>query len=607
MQISVIINSTEYKLMRKFNFFCSFFILCAAVTCSYAQQGPSSYVLVDRVAEPKTVLAPPYTGSATTFTLHFGTLKSGGEAKYGTVTGFNMPTGVSAGQYRALPRANDAPYSRVVVNRVPTSAISNLQKFTGFFEVDVKEDPVQYYKAEYVDKLEEIINSYAINRGADNIFSATGNTANNVERVDLLVDGGIVVPGTVDVNKMGILMLERGGNDNFKLAYIKRLDVNGKVAELGPLTNVLASNWSPTGRSVTSVVFQNSSQGTDLVIKPDQNIGNQPISGTFVSFSSLQVPKGTTIYGVAVFPNDVTASMDLIGLTNVPLNTDGGNAGALDFMGGGGFFIESSIALPKIKGTVWQDVDGDAVWDSGETPFNAGGLWVNLINAQGLVGASAALPSNGAYEFEISEPGTYRVMLTAARQIVGEIPVQGNPLSILWDATGINVDGAAQSGNKTSIISNIIVNETDVINRNFGFRASQSDLAVVKTVNNAIPKEGEMIIFTVQVTNNGYTDATGVNVIDKLPSGYTFVSVDLSQGTYNTVTGDWNVGNLASGGSATLKMSAKALAVGAYENTATVSANQADPVSTNNKSTVSVEICKAGTGQVQLSATTLSN
>lgn len=112
------------------------------------------------------------------------------------------------------------------------------------------------------------------------------------------------------------------------------------------------------------------------------------------------------------------------------------------------------------------------------------------------------------------------------------------------------------------------------------------DLRIAKTVNNAVPIVGTSLTFTLTVDNLGVTDATGVKVNDLLPNGYTFASATPSIGTYNNGTGVWNIGNLANGATATLKITAMVNAAGNYANTATVSGNEEDPVLANNTSTV---------------------
>ncbi|MDZ4682322.1 MAG: SdrD B-like domain-containing protein [Saprospiraceae bacterium] len=105
------------------------------------------------------------------------------------------------------------------------------------------------------------------------------------------------------------------------------------------------------------------------------------------------------------------------------------------------------------------------------------------------------------------------------------------------------------------------------------------DLALEKSVNISTPPVGTNVIFTVVVTNESNVNATGVEVTDQLPSGYTYVSHTGS--TYVPGTGVWTVGNLAAGQSRTLTITATVLATGNYLNLAEVSdANEDDVDST---------------------------
>src|SRR5690606_38995591 len=116
----------------------------------------------------------------------------------------------------------------------------------------------------------------------------------------------------------------------------------------------------------------------------------------------------------------------------------------------------------------------------------------------------------------------------------------------------------------------------------------QSDLEIQKTVSNNEPEVDDNVTFTIDVTNNGPDDATGVTVTDVLPTGYDFVSS--TQGTYNagTRTITWNIGNLAASASTSFDIVAKVLASGTYNNTASVTANEPDPATDNKNDTVTV-------------------
>ncbi|MGE3437347.1 MAG: CARDB domain-containing protein, partial [Blastocatellales bacterium] len=109
-----------------------------------------------------------------------------------------------------------------------------------------------------------------------------------------------------------------------------------------------------------------------------------------------------------------------------------------------------------------------------------------------------------------------------------------------------------------------------------------ADLSLNKTINNSTPDVGSNVTFTVTVTNGGPSSATGVEVKDLLPAGYTYVS-DNGSGAYNSGTGIWTVGSLTNGQSKSLQITATVKATGPYANTAEVSkSNEKDPDSTPN-------------------------
>jgi uncharacterized repeat protein (TIGR01451 family) len=108
-----------------------------------------------------------------------------------------------------------------------------------------------------------------------------------------------------------------------------------------------------------------------------------------------------------------------------------------------------------------------------------------------------------------------------------------------------------------------------------------ADLSLTKAVDNYTPDIGSNVDFTLTVSNGGPDNATGLEVTDLLPTGYTYISDTPSVGTYNSGTGVWDVGNLANGANATLTITATVNAAGIYTNSAEVTAvNQTDPDST---------------------------
>ena len=119
-----------------------------------------------------------------------------------------------------------------------------------------------------------------------------------------------------------------------------------------------------------------------------------------------------------------------------------------------------------------------------------------------------------------------------------------------------------------------------------------ADIGVTKTVDNANPAVGTVVVYTVTVINNGDDPASGLHVSDVLPAGrLTFVSATPSGSThYDAVTGDWNVGALAVSATATLTINARVIDSGLIDNTAAVSALlQRDNVAGNDSATVGID------------------
>src|SRR5262249_40793732 len=99
----------------------------------------------------------------------------------------------------------------------------------------------------------------------------------------------------------------------------------------------------------------------------------------------------------------------------------------------------------------------------------------------------------------------------------------------------------------------------------------QADLALTKAVSNARPNVGDTITFTVTLTDKGPDPATNVQVTDLLPAGLTFVSAAPSQGSYDSATGLWAVGTVATASARTPTPPARVDSPGMRPNTATVS------------------------------------
>jgi len=163
----------------------------------------------------------------------------------------------------------------------------------------------------------------------------------------------------------------------------------------------------------------------------------------------------------------------------------------------------------------------------------------------------------------------------------------------------LQVNSATASGTNiaetvTANASNIVPNSTSnsatatVVVAN----ANSADMAIVKTATpSPTVASGDTLTYTLQVTNNGPASATDVTVTDPLPSDVTFLSVNTTAGTCSEAGGTVTclLGTMAASpnptDTATVTILTLAGAPGVVTNTATVSADQSDPVLTNNSST----------------------
>ncbi len=203
-------------------------------------------------------------------------------------------------------------------------------------------------------------------------------------------------------------------------------------------------------------------------------------------------------------------------------------------------------------------------------------------------------------------------VLPAGVSFVSAVPSQGtyNDVTGLWSLGGLaaglsatlNLTVQVQAGTGGSLITNTATitaaDQVDPVAGNnsaaAGITVQSADLQVSKSVDQPSPNEGDLVQFTVVVTNAGPSDATGIQLTDLLPAGLTFVSAMPAQGTYDDGTGLWDVGALASATSATLVLNAT-VDVGTggatITNTATITAaDQADPAAANNSSSSGIGV-----------------
>ena len=389
----------------------------------------------------------------------------------------------------------------------------------------------------------------------------------------------------LNVNQLCYLVADfgggNGGNDLFT-----RID----TADFNPATNE-TNIGSGTGTNSIEAIAFNSATGevyaanagrlgvlnltTGVFQSRPQTFGTG--SGTFngstvtnVNFTDIDglTYDATTgeMYGVhARGGTDVLIKIDMTTGAHVP-NAFGAGLDYVPIPPIGGNTITDDIAIDPTTGIMYAAVNGGGVTD-------------RLIRVNKLTGATTDIAA-------ITVPDIEGLGTDPTGQLWGTSGTQG----ILYEinkVTGVGSNGRAiNNGGDYEAVDCFAFSPTVT-----------ADLNVGKSVDEPTPAEGGTVNYSVTVTNAGPGPATVVQLMDLLPSGVTLVAATPGQGTYDGVSGDWYVGTVPVGGSATLVLQATVDA-GAGGTTITNTASvdflsQNDPNPSND--VAAVDINPAGT------------
>jgi len=167
-----------------------------------------------------------------------------------------------------------------------------------------------------------------------------------------------------------------------------------------------------------------------------------------------------------------------------------------------------------------------------------------------LAGVAPGSPSQGTVTGVTASGATWDVgslASGASATLLVETVVQPNAGATVTNTAQARDRRGAPDGNQDD---NSVVTAVDVVR-------TDADLAVTKVASSNIGVVGGAIQFDITVTNNGPADATGVVVTENPDIGITFTDASFDVGAVNLGTGDWTVGTLAAGQSATLTLTAE--------------------------------------------------
>lgn len=139
-----------------------------------------------------------------------------------------------------------------------------------------------------------------------------------------------------------------------------------------------------------------------------------------------------------------------------------------------------TFTSPRISGNIFNDTNGNAVKDAGET--YATNVWVNLVASNGTVFNSVKVGSSGEYQFDVVNYNTnYKIILSSTNQIFNTNLTTAE-LPSGFAGTGVNLSNTPSTLNKSSVIS-LNTGEVNSLLQNFGIEQAPTALSRIATYN----------------------------------------------------------------------------------------------------------------------------
>lgn len=341
---------------------------------------------------------------------------------------------------------------------------------------------------------------------------------------------------------------------------------------------------------------------------------------------------------VTIYDSGVARPKDSSGLINTYFDQ---NYGALTF---GATASTLYVSAAPFQGVEKFTVDSTGITGATSFPVGSGANGVNIQydNGRLYLGSGIVLDANTGTQLGTFSAGTNQTASgpivsdsTLNLAFVGYTPFTSSSAEVLafyestFNSSGtINVTGVngnfqeisrwGQNGLAVAAPLQIYVLQSSVVK---DLSSSPADVSVALTVP-ANAGTGSAISYTATIKNQGPNQAQGVNFVSTVPDTVIVNSVIASAGTCGAGSeAVCNLGNLASGSTATVTLNLTPTTSGTIESTATVSSVSYDPTSSNNQATastiisgglysakpvltgISPNIVQAGSGAVTLTVT----
>jgi uncharacterized repeat protein (TIGR01451 family) len=224
-------------------------------------------------------------------------------------------------------------------------------------------------------------------------------------------------------------------------------------------------------------------------------------------------------------------------------------------------------------------------------PSDATGVTVT-DNLPSTVSYQSATPSQGTCSVA---SGTVTCALGTVANGAGatiELKVQTLKDGTISNTARVSSDAVDPTGSNDSASADTTVNPA-------------ADMSITKTDSPDPIAAGQQLTYTLTALNNGPSPATGVTTLDTLPAGVLYDISIPSQGSCLTVslgTISCNLGTIASGAQATVQIKVRPQDGGVITNSASVSANEPDLVTSNNQASTTTTVTPVADLQITKTA-----
>jgi uncharacterized repeat protein (TIGR01451 family) len=316
------------------------------------------------------------------------------------------------------------------------------------------------------------------------------------------------------------------------------------------------------------------------------------VISAFTSQGSTSQPSGSVVGNIGTLASGATATMTVVVMTsasNPPsiTNTVTGSANELDPAGA------DNTASATTQVTAVADLAVNIVAPTSPVQVNQNVTYTVTVSNNGPSSATGVtltdtLPTGATFVSARDDRGNQLTPVNGTLvDNIGALAFNGTvTLTIVVTATdpGVLIESASVAGNEPDTTT---ANDTSLVTTTV---IPVADLSVIIAADQSQVTSGQQVTFTVTVTNDGPSPATGVTLDDTFTGGVTIVSATPSQGSVSEGNGSLTAsfGDMAPGSTATLTVVVVPTVPGSLTDQATVSGNETDSNTFNNSATTGV-------------------